>query len=245
MGDAPCGDPLILYAFEWVNPHPGRPVKEMSIRFAEPGNHRYSEALFAMTTLETAPIDVIEWQSRPHRTPILTLSRPFVDALPSFNERIVYGQRFSFPHGKPIVKSARGKVKVASARAFNPADGRVTKPTSDGYVIPYSSHWANPFLGKSQGRYPLAKGGTFEVRLATPIQASAFSIQTEGTYHLELQISPDGTSWKKAGEGWGSSRSGSQGLVFGGKEQVSAFRMTIKIAKPYLTSKLTGFSLHE
>lgn len=244
IGDAPCGDPLILYAYEWVNPYPEKTVKEVTIRFNEPGNHRYSEALFSMTALETAPIDVIEWQSQPSRPPILTLARPYIDGLPGFNERVTYGQRFVFPRLSPIVKTTRGKVKSISARAFNPANGKVSNSTSDGYVIPSYSRWKDAFLG-TQGKFSVGSGGTFEVRLSAPIQASSFSVSADSTYHLALQISPNGTQWKKIGGGWGNAQFGSQGLLFGKKETVSAFRITFKTQSPPPRARLYGFSFHE
>ncbi|MDA0842228.1 MAG: glycoside hydrolase family 20 zincin-like fold domain-containing protein, partial [Planctomycetota bacterium] len=114
IGDAPCGDPLILYACEWVNPHPEKAVREITIRFSEPGSHRYSEAVFSITALETTPTDIIEWESKPGRPPILTLARPYIDDLPSFDEKVAYGQSFSFPHGKPIIKTLSGRSDIES-----------------------------------------------------------------------------------------------------------------------------------
>ena len=247
MGDAPCGDLVVLYAYEWVNPHPEKKVKAVSIRFATPEGQRYSEALFAITALEPIPTDVSEWTNRPGRPPILTLGRAGMGGLPAAGARVVYGQSFAFPHGKPIVKRRAGtqKVEVAAARAYEPKKGAYSKPTSDGFVIPLFSAWSDAFTERVHGRYAARTGGTFEVRFSKPIHASAFTVTAEGYYRLALQTSPDGKQWKSVGEGWGSGQVGPQGLLFPAKETIAAFRITMKTHLPTLQAELYQFAFHE
>jgi hypothetical protein len=246
LGEAPCGDPVMLYAFEWVNPYPEKAVKEVCVRFAGPEGQRFSEALFAVTALGATPTDVREWATRPDRPPVLTLARAGLDKLPLAGERLVYGQSFEFPHGLPIVKTAAGlpDVKAVSARAFNPADGAYSTATSDGFVIPVFDAWSDAFK-KWSGRFPARTGGAFEVLLSKPIQASGFTVIAESYYHLELQVSADGKQWKTMGQGWGSEQTGAQGIVFPAPETVVAFRIALKNHQPVSEAKLYHFGFHQ
>ena len=247
LGDAPCGDPLVLYAYEWVNPYPEKEVREVSIDFVTPEGQRYTEVLFALTVLRASPTDSAEWSRRPSRPPILTLARSGVDRLPSAGERVLYGQSFAFTKGKPTVKRSLGSEKVGavSARAFNPAKGLHTKPTSDGYVIPVYGVWSDAFREKTPGPFPNRDGGTFEVRLSKPIQASAFTLKADGTYNLALQVSADGKQWKSMGQGWGAGPLGAQGFVFPARASIIAFRITLKVRYSDIHDRLHSFAFHE
>lgn len=243
LGDAPCGDPVVLYAFEWVNPYPETAVEEVALRFAGAVGQRHAEALFAVTVLEASPGDTEEWQARADRPPRLSLARPGVDGLPGPDERVVYGQAFEFPFNKPIVEKTLGKagIRVLSARAFDPAGGVHSTSTSRGFVLPYFSGWAGPFTHvDSHGR-----GGVFEVTLETPINAQAFTLLAEGYFFLSLDVQAEDGRWKKMGEGWGHEGAGVQGILFPEPMSFRAWRIRLEAPQPAREAKIYHFAFHQ
>ena len=77
LGHTLSGDEISLYMFEWINPHPEKPIRSLEIwHDSEAPKTSHHEVLLAFTVLAPLELDRRIWESRDWRPPIVPNASP-------------------------------------------------------------------------------------------------------------------------------------------------------------------------
>ncbi len=199
LGHTLSGDEISLYMFEWVNPHPERPIRSLEI-WHDPDAPKTShhEVLLAVTVLAPLALDRRIWQWRDWRPPIVP------DASPA---------KYKAAELKPLLYGATKDAKTEQW-FLKGKDGPAGTFTIEGLGTSDRHTPHHPWLGYGNN-FATGQGITRNLRVrSTPIIIEFTTLapicriealgQGRGGWTHDLQradcsveVSPDGENWKE------------------------------------------------